>query len=184
MLRIIGGNFSGVKLKTPKGQKTRPTTDIVRESIFNMLQNIVNPGACLDLYAGSGALGIEAFSRWGQIVYLVDRSRDAITVIKENITKLHQPEAFKLYAISAQKALHKFQAEKLYFSLIFLDPPYRYQNQNQDLSQILELGLVKKGAIIVCQGDQKLEVANFANLTLLKSKKYGKTLIDIYRVEK
>ena len=163
MLRIIGGNFSGVKLKTPKGQKTRPTTDIVRESIFNMLQNIVNPGACLDLYAGSGALGIEAFSRWGQMVYLVDRSRDAIT---------------------AQKALHKFQVEKLYFSLIFLDPPYQYQNQNQDLSQILELGLVKKGAIIVCQGDQKLEVANLANLTLLKSKKYGKTLIDIYRVEK
>ena len=68
--------------------------------------------------------------------------------------------------------------------MIFLDPPYHYQNQNQDLSQILELGLVKNGAIIVCQGDQNLEVANLANLTLLKSKKYGKTLIDIYRVEK
>lgn len=184
MLRIVGGDFSGIRLKAPSGQQTRPTTDIVREATFNMLQNLVIAGPCLDLYAGSGALGIEAFSRWGTAVYLVDRSKAAVAIMRDNIAKLHQVQAFHILPINAQRALRQFQVDQVQFALVFLDPPYHYQNQNQDLAQIIEMQLVLPGAIVVCQGDQNLQVAKLSNLSLLKSKKYGKTLIDIYRVMK
>ncbi|BDR59387.1 16S rRNA (guanine(966)-N(2))-methyltransferase RsmD [Xylocopilactobacillus apicola] len=182
MLRIIGGDYSGIKLVAPKGDNTRPTTDAVREAIFNLLQTYTFVGPVLDLYAGSGALGIEAFSRYEQPTYLVDRSYEAVQAVKANLVKLHHDEMFHVIKSDAKKALLKFQNQDLQFSLIFLDPPYRYQNQNDDVVQIVELGLTKPGTVFVSQGDLDLTENNFASVELLKFKKYGKTLIYIYRV--
>ena len=183
MLRIIGGKYSGVKLVTPKRSNTRPTTDMIRESIFNLLQSFSFDQPILDLYAGSGALGIEAFSRFQEEVYLVDRSFEAIQAIKQNLAKLHHDEFFHILKMDAKKALLKFEDQGISFSLIFLDPPYRYQNQNDDVRQIIDLKLVRSGTIFVCQGDLNLPAGDFPELSLLKSKKYGKTLIYIYQVE-
>ncbi|BDR57201.1 16S rRNA (guanine(966)-N(2))-methyltransferase RsmD [Xylocopilactobacillus apis] len=183
MLRIVGGQYHGIKLAAPKGDNTRPTTEMVRESIFNMLQNYEFNGPCLDLYAGSGALGIEAFSRFSTPGYLVDRSNDAIRAINNNVDKLHAESQFKIIKSTAHKALILFQEQGIKFSLVFLDPPYLYQNQNSDMDQIIDLGLVEKGTIFVCQGDQELESSSNSSLDLLKFKKYGKTYIYIYRVE-
>jgi 16S rRNA (guanine966-N2)-methyltransferase len=182
VLRIVGGDFSGIKLLAPKGSQTRPTTEMMREAIFNLIQSYAIDGAVLDLYAGSGALGIEAFSRYQLPVYLVDRSAEAIQIMKSNLLKLHQDESFHVIRSDAKKALLKFAGQDLKFGLVFLDPPYQLDNQNSDVTNIVELGLTNPGTIFVCQGDLELSASDSNAVELLKHKKYGKTNIYIYRV--
>lgn len=182
MLRIIGGRFSGIKLLAPKGSQTRPTTEMMREAIFNLIQSYPIDGPVLDLYAGSGALGIEAFSRYQSPVYLVDRSSEAVQIMKSNLLKLHHDESFHVIRSDAKKALLNFAQQGLKFSLVFLDPPYQLNSQNSDMINIVSFGLTNPGTIFVCQGDLQLSASDSNSVELLKFKKYGKTSIYIYRV--
>lgn len=172
-LRIISGIYKGRKLKGFDIEGTRPTMDRVKESLFAMLQNSLKDATCLDLYAGSGALGIEALSNGAKSITLVDNNKIAISTIKENTKGMEyvsiiETDAFRLHEHINQK-----------FNLIFLDPPYHENLVGPTLQYLKEHDFLETGAIIVCEyEEEKFEIDDFL---LLKSRKYGKKCIKILK---
>lgn len=172
-MRIISGIYKGRKLKGFDIDGTRPTMDRIKESLFGMIQNNIKGSNCLDLYAGSGALGIEALSNGASHVTLVDQNKIAINTIQENtkgmksISIIHT-DAFKLHDHIEQK-----------FNLIFLDPPYHEQLIGPTLQYLREHNFLEKDAIVVCEYEE--ENFNYDGFSLLKSRTYGKKNIKILK---
>ena len=131
-MRIIAGEFSSRTIKTLKGTATRPTLDKVREAVFSSLGGFFDGGKMLDLYAGSGAVGIEALSRGMSFAYFVDKNYEAIRIIKENITALNLEDKTKVLSMLDTNALHYFTENHIKFDLVYLDPPYALQ-QNEKI---------------------------------------------------
>ncbi|WP_281164923.1 16S rRNA (guanine(966)-N(2))-methyltransferase RsmD [Liquorilactobacillus sicerae] len=179
-MRVISGKYRGRKLKAVPGQLTRPTTDKVKESVFNMLGNSLS-GQILDLYAGSGSLGIEAISRGAQQAILVDHQFQAVKTIKENIKATKEENLFRVYKADSFKILNLFAKQQLKFAYLFLDPPYKKQKINQVLQRFSELKLWQEGGIAVCETDQFAQLpAKIAGCELWKRSDYGITEISIY----
>ena len=126
-MRIIAGKFGGRRLKAVPGMKTRPTTDKVKESMFNIIGPYFDGGNVLDLFAGSGGLSIEAVSRGADQAYLIDRQYQAIKTIKENVAVTKAEDQFQIFKTDARKALTKLAEKQIKFDLVFLDPPYKQQ---------------------------------------------------------
>lgn len=172
-MRIISGIYKGRNLKGFDIDGTRPTMDRVKESLFAMIQNDIKGSNCLDLYAGSGSLGIEALSNGANYVTLVDQSKVAIDTIKENtkgmksITIIHA-DAFKLHDHIKQK-----------FNLVFLDPPYHKQLIGPTLQYLKKNNFLEKGAIVVCEYEE--EQFDDTDFSLLKMRTYGKKNIKILK---
>ena len=150
-MRILAGKYKNRLLKSPKGQKTRPTLSKVRESIFNILQNQIEGAKFLDLFAGSGAMGIEALSRGAESSVFVERDRNAVTCIKENLQALKiETSVFQMDVKTALKFLTKHSYS---FDIIYLDPPY-----GLDIQPILDLVpplLTSEGVLILEQGKER-----------------------------
>ncbi|KRM89172.1 16S rRNA (guanine(966)-N(2))-methyltransferase RsmD [Liquorilactobacillus vini] len=179
-MRVISGKYRGRKLKAVPGQLTRPTTDKVKESVFNMLGNSL-AGQVLDLYAGSGSLGIEAVSRGAQQAILVDRQFQAVKTIKENIRATKEERLFQVYKADSFKILNVLAKRQLKFSYLFLDPPYKKQKISQVLQRFDELKLWQKDGIVVCETDQFAQLpAKIAGCKLWKRADYGITEVSIY----
>ena len=126
-MRIIAGEFASRRLETKKGNATRPTLDKVKEAVFSSLGGYFDGGNVLDLYAGSGAVGLEALSRGMDNAYFSDNDRIACTVIRNNIASLKVEERTKVYPIADMKMLSRMKEEGKKFRLIYLDPPYAKQ---------------------------------------------------------
>jgi len=124
-MRIISGDARGRTLVAPAGQKTRPTQDYVRESLFNILQFQVNGASVLDLFAGTGALALESISRGAASAVLVDSDRSACEAIRKNIRSVQCADRCRLIQRDYRQALGEIAADGEKFSLVFLDPPYR-----------------------------------------------------------
>ncbi len=188
MTRIIGGNFSSLRLKTPKGSKTRPTQDAFRELVFNLIQHSLEDACFLDLCAGSGAIGLEALSRGAKYAYFVDQSLDATRSIKENIDFLKVNDCTKILRIDAQKALKYFDRKKIQFSHIYIDPPYeaklKYSSYLVDvlLKEIDELKLLLPGGVLIVEEDMTREDSTevFETFSLKKVKIQGKSKLRYY----
>lgn len=163
-MRITGGTLKGRKIKTPSSKTTRPTQEKVRESIFNMLQFDIPGSDFLDLFAGSGAVGIEALSRGAKSVTFVERNRAAGNVLKSNLKALELDA--KVFIADVQKVLPKLPS----FDIVFLDPPYGVQLTN--LSH-----LVKPEGLLIFETIKPVELAG---LSLKKTKTFGDTLIHVY----
>lgn len=133
-MRIIAGTFKGRSIKTPKTASTRPTQSMLREAIFNICQNEIEGSRFLDLFAGSGAMGIEALSRGAAHATFVEQNRTAIQCIKENIANFHLESVSRLIPIHFKRALVLLEKEQ--FDLIYIDPPY---DMSIDLTSILPL---------------------------------------------
>ena len=148
-MRIIAGKFKGRSLITMKDKSIRPTTDRVKESVFNLLQGIVEDAKVLDLFAGSGALGIEALSRGAASVVFADRSNDSIETINTNLKKVNG----KISVIRKDflSTIDYFSARKEKFDLIFLDPPYKQGLDKIALEKIDEAGILAEDGIIVVE---------------------------------
>ncbi|MDN5344322.1 MAG: hypothetical protein PWQ18_433 [Clostridia bacterium] len=125
MLRIIAGQARGRRLRTPRGQTTRPTSDRVREALFNILGLRVVDSLCLDLFAGSGAVGLEALSRGAREVFFVESNRQALAVLKANLLTTGFAARGHIVAADVRRALGDLAGRGLAFDLIFIDPPYR-----------------------------------------------------------
>lgn len=123
-LRIIGGAFKGRSLKTPKVSTTRPTQGMLREAVFNICQNVIEGARFLDLFAGSGAMGIEAISRGAGQATFVEQNRQAIACIKENIAAFEIEGQTQIIALDAVRALHSLAKQGSKFDLVYVDPPY------------------------------------------------------------
>ncbi|PAD39958.1 16S rRNA (guanine(966)-N(2))-methyltransferase RsmD [Terribacillus sp. 7520-G] len=183
-MRVIAGEHKGRALKAVPNQLTRPTTDKVKESLFSVLGPFFDGGECLDLFAGSGGLGIEALSRGMTHCIFVDKQGKAVETIKQNLTALrltHQAEVYRNDALRALKAVAKREKR---FSLIFLDPPYQKMSYEDLLERISEAGILQPHGRIVCEHDAKKELPEFiAGLQAVKRDVYGNTTaITIYQV--
>lgn len=183
-MRIISGKYAKRNLFTLKSNRTRPTSDKVKESLFNSLGQFFNGGQVLDLYAGSGALGIEAVSRGYDHATLVDINYAACEVIRKNIALIREEDRFSVYKMPSSKALSFFEEKGLKFDLVFLDPPYAKQRIVQDMKKMNELHLLNEKAIIVAETDDQTRLDLIPGFDLIKEHHLGKTIVRIYRKEK
>lgn len=185
-MRVVAGNFRGRKLSAVPGMATRPTTDKVKEALFNIIGPYFNGGNSLDLYGGSGGLSIEAVSRGITQATLIDRQYQAIKTIRKNIAVTKHPEQFKVYKMDARKALGVLAKKKAQFNLVFLDPPYAKQQILKDMAKMAEDNLLADQAIIVAETNQAadLPTENWSQFEFTKQQTYGITVLTIYRYRK
>jgi 16S rRNA (guanine(966)-N(2))-methyltransferase RsmD len=178
-MRVITGKARGVQLKTPEGLATRPTSDRVKEALFSIINFDIPGMTVLDLFGGTGQLGIEALSRGAERAVFVDTSEDACKLIRENLkrTKLEsQGRVVKSDYLSFLRACR----EK--FGIIFLDPPYAEVFLENALNCITEIDILQSGGIIVAERPLEKPLAlDFPGYTRSRDYKYGKTLITLYR---
>jgi 16S rRNA (guanine966-N2)-methyltransferase len=150
-MRIIAGKHKSRKLVALEGLNTRPMMDKMKETIFNIIGPYFTGDIVLDLFGGSGALSLEAISRGAAHANIVEVSKDAIRIIKENIASLREEDTTTLYNLDYQLALNIFAREHKKFNLIFLDPPYRLNIMKEIIDFIITNDLLAKEGIIVCQ---------------------------------
>lgn len=180
-MRIISGKYAKRNLFTLKSQKTRPTSDKVKESLFNSLGQFFSGGTVLDLYGGSGALGIEAVSRGYDQAYLNDINRAACQIIKKNVALTKEEDKFLVTNMPAKVALKYYADQDLKFDLVFLDPPYAKQQMVKDMGALLNLDLLNNVAKIVVETDDETDLPEIAGYDLLKEHHLGKTLVRFYQ---
>lgn len=182
-MRVIAGIYGKRQLKTPKTDLTRPTTDKNKESLFNMIGPYFDGGTVLDLFAGSGGLGIEALSRGCDYLYSVDRQYEAYRTIKENIANLQISNA-KVLKMDYRKALSFLHNENAVFDYVFLDPPYGKVPIDDIFSYLVENKMLSDQAIIVVEELKNAVFAPIDHLRLIKKKEYGITAFHVFCYEK
>ena len=178
-MRVITGKARGVLLKTPDGMQTRPTTDRVKEALFSII-NFDIPGAkVLDLFGGTGQLGIEALSRGAKSAVFVDAREDACKIIRENLKRTKLEELGK---VVRSDYLDYLRRSKERFDIILLDPPYAEVFLENALKCITEIDILQTGGIIVTERPLGKELPfEFEGFTRSKDYKYGNTLLTLYR---
>jgi 16S rRNA (guanine966-N2)-methyltransferase len=183
MMRVIAGEHKGRQLKAVPGSNTRPTTDKVKESIFQIIGPFFQGGKALDLFAGSGSLGIEALSRGMDYCIFVDKHPKAIRTIYENTSMLRLDDQIEVFRTDAYRALGAVAKRELSFDLIFLDPPYRKVSYTEVLEIIRKEKLLTKDGIIYCEHEINDELPiEVPGLNLIKQAKYGGTIgVTIYQ---
>ncbi|WP_102027277.1 16S rRNA (guanine(966)-N(2))-methyltransferase RsmD [Salirhabdus sp. Marseille-P4669] len=181
-MRVISGKWKGHPLKAVPGKGTRPTTDKVKEAIFQIIGPYFEGGIGLDLFAGSGGLGIEAISRGAEKVIFVDQQSAAIATIHKNIKQLNMEDQTEVYRTDAFRALKATAKRELTFDWIFLDPPYGKVSFEKLFETILELQLIQRGSVVICEHtpEQVLPEAMGA-LKLYKSVNYNAIQVSYYQ---
>ena len=182
-MRIISGLKRGLKLKSLEGSDTRPTLDNVKEAIFSMLFDSVNDALVLDLFAGSGALGLEALSRGAKKAVFVDSNPKACSVVRANIESAGFTEAASVVKKDAMEFLAEAGRKGEKFSLIFLDPPYALELLDKVLDLISQSSILMDNGFIVCEFDNgtKPDIKSF---NLVKDKRYGRVCVNILEASK
>ena len=179
-MRIIAGQCGGAQLYAPRGMDTRPTQDKVKESLFCIIQAYVPGAQVLDLFAGSGALALEALSRGADCAALADRDREAAACIRRNIEKLRFTQAARLYAADWRQAISQMKADGRRFDLVFLDPPYRMQVLEECCAALADLELLETDALLVLEHRLDAVPAPDARFALWKERAYGDTAIHFF----
>jgi len=176
-MRVITGKARGIQLKTPEGLQTRPTADRVKEALFSIIQFEIPGARVLDLFGGTGQLGIEALSRGAKSAVFVDAGEKACTLIRENLkrTKLEG-------SVVRSDYLDYLKRTKDRFDIIFLDPPYAEVFLENALNVITEIDILQSNGIIVTERPLGKDLPwDFEGYTRSKDYKYGKVLLTIYR---
>lgn len=148
-MRVIAGTARSLRLKTPDGMDTRPTTDRIKETLFNMLQPYLPDGVFIDLYSGSGGIGIEALSRGARHAYFVENNRNALSCIMQNLQFTRfadQATVLRQDVLSALPGIHEKEAD-----VIFMDPPYHHEYEKQVLQMLQTLPYVTENTLIVIE---------------------------------
>ncbi len=180
-MKIIAGHFRGIGIETPRGLKFRPTANIVREAVFNVLASTIQGSVVLDLFAGSGAYGFEALSRGASRVVFVDLNRVACHHIRRLGKKLELGDQIQTLNMSADQALKTLLATGQKFSVIFLDPPY-YSDLIYKLFRFERfMDLLTDDGLIIFEGPGRCEPPTGpSGSSHLFSRKYGETVVNIY----
>ena len=181
-MRIITGSARGAKLATLAGESTRPTAERTKEAIFSMLQFELTGRRVLDLFGGSGQMGLEALSRGAAEAIFVDSAREAVDVITQNATKTRLLDRSRVHRADALAFLRSYTGAP--FHLVFLDPPYASGLVPQCLSLLSERNLLAPGAVVVCEtgdahavfGDNEIAATRFSTL---KEKNYGAAYVRL-----
>ena len=184
-MRIISGKARGTKLYTLDGTATRPTLDRVKESLFNIIQNDIEDSTVLDLFSGSGAIGLEFLSRGAKRAVLCDSSKDAIKIIKQNVQKTHFEEKVEVYNMEFTKLVERLQNQK--FDIIYIDPPYATDFIKISLEKIIEYELVNENTKIIVETDDETRILNQIekmDVEITDKRKYGRATIIFLKYRK
>lgn len=174
-MRVIAGEKRGTLLISPPGRDIRPTYDRVREAVFGRLQFDLPGKTVLDLFAGSGAMGIESLSRGAAFACFVDRDDGAIQTVRTNVQKTQYQEKCRIIKNDFSSALKMFK-NVIKFDIVFIDPPYASGYYEKTLLLLDESGVLNKNAVLVLESDEALEI-KLDNYEQKQIKKYGKTTI-------
>ena len=183
-MRVVSGKFGSRPLKAVPGDNTRPTTDKIKESIFNLIGGQLSGGYALDLFGGSGALGIEAVSRGADHAVICEKYRPAIETIEKNIAMTKEENSFTILKGDNLKSLakHKQKHESLRFDWVFIDPPYKKQQIQDNILWLERNNCLSSEAMIVCESDSDTVLdQDIGQWHLIKEKSYGLTMIRIYQ---
>ena len=184
-MRIISGSMRGTKLFTLEGMDvTRPTLDRVKESLFNILNFKLKDAIVLDLFAGSGSLGLESISRGAKKSYFCDASRNAIKVINQNIEKTRCQEKATVINKDYKRALMEFKEKNIKFDIVFLDPPYKTNYNIETVKFFEEFNLLNEDGIIVIETDiekEVLEELKDFSVDIYDVRKYGRVSLIFIR---
>ena len=174
-MRIISGKHKGRKLNTFDGYDIRPTSDMARESLFNILGDKIYDCRFLDLFAGSGAVGIESISRGASEVVFVDKSIESLNLVKKNLTLIKEDAK-----VCKANSLAFLKEQTRPFDIIFCDPPYDFEDMKSVFEIVYENKLLQNDGIIIYEHDKKRKPQEFKGFTIQKSKKYGIAVFDFY----
>lgn len=175
-MRVITGEARGMKLVTPAGEDVRPTTDMVKESIYSIIQFDVPGANVLDLFAGSGQLGIEALSRGASGCTFVDKSRESMDAVKENLKHCRLTDRAKT---DSSDSINFLKLTSARFDIALLDPPYRQGLLEKALPLLSRV--MNEGGVVVCEHERETEPAEqYGELKLRKRYRYGKIMLSVY----
>ena len=181
-MRIVGGQLGGRVLRAPSGAAARPTSEKVREAVFDILGSVTE-SRVLDLFAGTGALALEALSRGARSAVLVDSDRGAVRLIRANAEALGFGDRTRIIAAPVARALKLLQREGARFDLIFADPPYAARAVLETLGEIEAAALCKPGGRVCIEHDKRETAPESGGLlSRIDQRRFGDTVVSIYRV--
>ena len=179
-MRIIAGEYKGRKLDSPQDNNIRPTSDKVKEAIFSILMPYIEDAVFVDLFSGSGGLGLEAISRGAKYSYFCDKERKAITLIKANIEKCHAEDYSCVVWGDYMKLLNRLSKKEV--DIFVLDPPYLSGLYEKALNSIDSLDLLKDEGIIIAEHVKEIHLPeSIGNLSKIKERTYGRSILSIYK---
>jgi 16S rRNA (guanine966-N2)-methyltransferase len=176
MVRIIAGKAKSRRLEVPKGLSTRPTPDRVREALFSMLGAQVQDASVLDVFAGTGALGLEALSRGAAFATFIENDKAALGLLKKNC-QIFDAGAYEIFAQPAERALPQLKRQ---YNLVFIDPPYALNLWPQILALLLRQRLLKPYATVVCEHPCRQTLDGVAGFVLQTSRSFGDVAISLF----
>lgn len=177
-MRIIAGELKGRRLKTPLDERVRPTTDKVKEAVFSIIMPWLSDSIVVDMFAGTGNLGLEAVSRGAAHVYFADRDRQSIALIRENVSHCKVEDRCTIICTDYKSCSRKISSRA---DIIFLDPPYDKGILTKAIDMIIEEDMLEDGGIIVAEHSaSEILPDKMGRLTRIREKKYGKIGITIY----
>lgn len=179
-MRVISGKCRGTKLVAPEGLHTRPTTDRIKETLFNMIAFDIPGCEFLDLFSGSGSIGVEALSRGAQKVIFVDNNPAAIACINQNLQKTSLQKEGIVYNRDSLSVIKTLGEQKAKFDIIFLDPPYAMEGINEILEGIITYDLLKPEGYIIVESGSEYEIGIPDQLICFKQKNYKTTIMSFY----
>ncbi len=177
-MRVISGSRRGTSLYYPETEEIRPTTDRVKENIFNLIQFESTGRRVLDLFSGSGAMGIEALSRGAEFCTFVDSGKPAYEAVKKNIKKTRMEDISRIVCEDFESFL---AGSKEKFGLVFLDPPYHMGYVEKAIKKLVSKNLLSDDAIIIAETDGDEEPGEFPALSVKTQRKYGRVKITVYK---
>jgi 16S rRNA (guanine(966)-N(2))-methyltransferase RsmD len=180
-MRVISGNLKGRIIKGYNIEGTRPTMDRVKESIFGTIQNYIKDSVVLDLFAGSGNLGIEAISNGSKYCYFIDNNKEAIKILNDNIRNFNIDNKCSVSLNDYDKSLTNFKDNGIKFDIIFVDPPYKYMIIEELIDKIYNYELLNYNGLLVLEFQSDRIKDDYMGLTLLKKKKYNDKYVYIFK---
>lgn len=187
MPRVITGKYRGIILNAPKGDKTRPTTDKVKEALFSMIAGRIPEASVLDIFSGTGQIAIESISRGASKAIMIEKGAEQVKIIRSNLDKLHlEGEDISLMKLSYERALEVLGENKESFDIIFADPPYKMaKGALMRIADAIERhGLLKENGILIFEHDKSDSLPeDVTNLQSYRYCTYGITMITFFRVK-
>jgi len=181
-VRIIAGMWKGTRLISPKGMEVRPTSDKVKEAVFNIIRNRIIGSRALDLFAGTGNLGLELLSRGGENVVFVEKYSHILSVLKTNCNKIAHPGQYEVISMDFIDAISMLSLRGRSFDLVFIDPPYKLGLQSKALYALSACNLLIHGGIAVVEHYKKdLQVNVVDDLVKIDERTFGRTGVTLYK---
>ena len=171
-MRVVAGCAKSLKLKTIEGMETRPTQDRIKETLFNMIQYDIPGSTFLDLFSGSGGIGIEALSRGAKEAYFVEKAKPALRCIRENLRYTKLDKKAQVLATDVNSAIRQLETKNVTFDHIFMDPPYKKGFEEEVLSIIDRSSICTEDTVVIVESSLDTEIPDFEKLKVIRVKEY------------